>query len=108
MNKLMLIVGVVLVLGGGGAAWWLAAAADPVTTDQIGDQVQTRDRGQLPAFADREDRRALYRFAVEHPEVLAFMPCVCGCVDFGHTSNRHCYIKAETGPRVTFTSHAAT
>ena len=108
MTRILLVVAVVLICAGGGAAWWLASAADPVTTDQIGDQVQTRDRGQLPVFADSEDARALYRFAVEHPEVLSFMPCVCGCVDFGHTSNRMCYIKAETAQRVTFTSHAAT
>ena len=108
MKRLLLVAGVVLLLGGGGAAWWLASAADPVTTDQIGDSVQTRDRGQLPVFAEGDDAKALYRFAVEHPEVLAFMPCVCGCVDLGHTSNRSCYIKAEPSQRVTFTSHAAT
>lgn len=108
MTRLLVIAVVVLLVGGGGAAWWLASAADPVTTDKIGDQVQTRARGQLPVFADSEDARALYRFAAEHPEILAFMPCVCGCVDFGHTSNRSCYVKAETPDRVTFTSHAAT
>ena len=108
MTRLLLVAVVVLILGGGGAAWWLASAADPVTTDPIGDSIQTRDRGQLPAFAEGDDLKALYRFAVEHPDVLAFMPCVCGCVDLGHTSNRSCYVKAETARRVTFTSHAAT
>jgi hypothetical protein len=108
VTRLLVIAAVVLIVGGGGAAWWLASAADPVTTDKIGDSVQTRGRGQLPTFIDGDDVRALYTFAAEHPEVLAFMPCVCGCVDFGHTSNRSCYIKAETGDRVTWTSHAAT
>jgi len=108
VKRLLLVAGLVLLLAGGGAAWWLASAADPVTTDAIGDQVQTRPRGQLPVFAEGEDARALYRFATEHPEIVAFMPCVCGCVDLGHTSNRSCYVKAETPSRVTFTSHAAT
>jgi len=36
------------------------------------------------------------------------MPCTCGCARIGHTSNRSCYIKAESGPSVTYTSHAAT
>lgn len=108
VTRLLLIAAIVLILGGGGAAWWLASAADPVTVDRIGDQVQTRPRGQLPVFAEGGDVRALYTFAAEHPEVLAFFPCTCGCVDFGHTSNRSCYIKAETPDRVTFTSHAAT
>ena len=108
MTRLLVVIATVVLAGGGGAAWWLAAAADPVTTDSIGDSVQTRARGQLPVFAEGKDAQALYRFAVEHPEVLGFMPCVCGCADLGHTSNRSCYVKAETPDRVTFTSHAAT
>ena len=52
--------------------------------------------------------RSLYRFAVENPDTLAWMPCTCGCENLGHTSNRACYIKAEEPGRVTFTSHAAT
>ena len=106
MTRVLLVIATVLVLGGAGAAWWMASAADPVTVDRIGDQVQTRARGQLPVFAEG-DLQALYRFAADHPEVLTFMPCTCGCVDAGHTSNRSCYIKAETGDRRTFTSHAA-
>ena len=104
----LLVVLVVVAVVGGGAAWWIASANDPVTTDAIGDSVQTRARGQLPVFADRGDTPDLYRFAVQHPEVLAVMPCTCGCGGLGHTSNRSCYLKAETPDRVTFTSHAAT
>jgi hypothetical protein len=107
MTKLLLVAAIVLILGGGGAAWWLAAA-DQVTVDKIGDKVQTRPRGQLPVFADSADLRTLYKFAVENPQVLSFMPCTCGCADLGHTSNRSCYVKAETPDKVTFTSHAAT
>jgi hypothetical protein len=108
VTRWLLVLAVVLVAGGGGAAWWMASAADPVTIDRIGDSVQTRARGQLPTFVDGDDVRALYRFAAEHPALVGAMPCVCGCVDFGHTSNRACYIKAETPERVTWTSHAAT
>ena len=107
-TKLLLIAAIVLFLGGGGAAWWMADASDPVTVDKIGDKVQTRQRPQLPVFADSADLRTLYKFAVENPQVLSFMPCTCGCADLGHTSNRSCYVKAETADRVTFTSHAAT
>lgn len=108
MTRWLVAVAVVLLVGAGGAAWWLASANDPVTTDAIGDSVQTRARGQLPVFANRADMPDLYRFAVEHPEVLAFMPCTCGCGGLGHASNRSCYVKGETPDRVTFTSHAAT
>jgi hypothetical protein len=106
--RLIVAIAVAATIIGGAAAWWIASANDPVTRDEIGDSVQTRARGQLPAFANRGDTPALYRFAVEHPEVLAFMPCTCGCGGLGHVSNRACYVKAETADRVTYTSHAAT
>ena len=90
-------------------AWWIASAqGQPITIDAIGDSVQTRQRGQVPAFAEKAETAELYRFAVDHPEVLGFMPCMCGCGSLGHTSNRSCYVKAETQSLVTFTSHAAT
>ncbi len=34
-----------------------------------------------------------YRFAVANPQVLQYMPCYCGCVQDGHTSNKSCYVK---------------
>ena len=108
MTRLVIVAAAVLIALGGGAMSWIAWAEDPVAIDAIGDSVQTRARGRLPAFADGDDLKALYRFAVEHSEVLSYMPCVCGCVDFGHTSNRSCYVKASAPDRVTFTSHAAT
>ena len=108
MTRWLVAIVVAAVVVGGAAAWWIAAANDPVTKDEIGDSVQTRARGSLPVFATRADTPELYRFAVEHPEVLAFMPCTCGCGGLGHASNRACYVKAETPDRVTFTSHAAT
>jgi hypothetical protein len=92
-----------------GVAWLMADTA-PVTTDRIGDKNQTLPRGQLPVFAETDDVKALYKFAVENPDTLRYMPCVCGCggPNIGHTSNRACYIKDEPPGRVTFTSHAAT
>src|SRR5436190_403488 len=36
------------------------------------------------------------------------MAGMCGCGNLGHTSNRACYIKAESEGQITFTSHAAT
>jgi hypothetical protein len=108
-----------LLYGGGttiavaaGAFGWLAsrsAGEAPVTTDAIGDQVQTLPRGQLPRFARTADTQRLYRYAVEHGDELQYVPCFCGCYRFGHTSNRDCYIKAfNRDGTLTFTSHAAT
>jgi hypothetical protein len=92
----------------GGVAWWTQSAAEPVTTDAIGDKVQTRSGGALPVFAGSGETATLYRFARERGDVLQWMPCTCGCEQFGHTSNRSCYIKSETADSTTWTSHAAT
>src|SRR4051812_13155750 len=37
--------------------------------------------------------RAVYRFAAEHPEVLRYMPCFCGCNEMGHRSSEECFVK---------------
>ena len=109
MKRRLIIAGIIaLVSMGTGAAWWLGAGAGPVTVDEVGDKVQTLRRGELPAFAATPEVAALYRFAVEHPEAFTGVECTCGCTRIGHTTNRLCYIKAEAGDQITFTSHAAT
>jgi len=101
-----------LLTAGGTAGAFLAggpAGGSPVTTDEIGDKVQTLPKGQWPEFASTPDQQTLYRYAVEHGDDLRYIPCTCGCGNFGHTSNRDCYIKADNADgTVTFTSHAAT
>ena len=95
----------------GGAALTIGreAGAGPVTTDAIGDQVQTVARGQLPDFADTAELRELYQYAVSRGDELRYIPCTCGCGRFGHHSNRECYVKAvHRDGSLTFTSHAAT
>ncbi len=83
----------------------------PVSTDAIGDQVQTLAKGQLPDFAGPRtpETQQLYQYAVEHADELQYIPCTCGCGRFGHKSNRDCYIKSfNKDGTLTFTSHAAT
>jgi hypothetical protein len=36
---------------------------------------------------------AAYQFAAEHPEVLAYVPCFCGCENGGHRGNEDCFVK---------------
>lgn len=107
MTRILAVV-LALALLAGGVAWWLSAGAQPVTVDAIGDENQTVARGKLPVFAAKGDLAQLYTFALENRDTLSAIPCTCGCAQFGHTSNRSCYVKAERGDRVTFTSHAAT
>ena len=102
------IVGIALVAAAFSVWIKTRASAGAVTVDEIGDQVQTVARGSLPAFAKGRDTGALYEFATQRGDVLQWMPCTCGCADFGHASNRACYIKSETDAQVTYTSHAAT
>ena len=85
--------------------------AGPVTTDAIGDMVQTVPKGELPQFAGpgTPDIRRLYQYAVDHGDELQYIPCTCGCGRFGHKSNRDCYIKSfNKDGTLTFTSHSAT
>jgi hypothetical protein len=36
--------------------------------------------------------RAAYVFAAEHPEVLSYVPCFCGCERAGHRGNDDCFV----------------
>ncbi len=84
-------------------------AVGALTTDAIGDKVQTLPKGQLPEFGAVGDVGRLYRYAVEHGDELQYIPCFCGCARLGHQSNRDCYVKAfHPAGTLTFTSHAAT
>jgi hypothetical protein len=40
-----------------------------------------------------DQTHAVYRFAAEHPEVLDFVPCYCGCERTGHPHNASCFVK---------------
>jgi hypothetical protein len=113
MNRRTFLYGGTATAFGIAAAWLLLdrqpVGAGPVTTDAIGDKVQRVPKGELPAFITDEEVRRVYRYAVEHGDKLQYIPCTCGCIRFGHKSNRDCYIKADhAGGMLTFTSHGAT
>ncbi len=36
--------------------------------------------------------RATYDFAAQHPEILKYVPCYCGCGSQGHTANEACFV----------------
>lgn len=50
---------------------------------------------------------AAYQFAAEHPEVLSYVPCFCGCERQGHEGNTDCFVKsrAENGDVITWDEH---
>jgi hypothetical protein len=48
---------------------------------------------QMPRSADVVT--AAYKFAAEHPEVLSYVPCFCGCERSGHRGNEDCFVKSR-------------
>ena len=49
-----------------------------------------------------------YAFAIEHPRIVEWMPCYCGCEAMGHGSNLDCYFKdGQPGDRPAFEEHAS-
>jgi hypothetical protein len=55
---------------------------------------------QLPAYPlprSPEIITATYKFAAEHPEVLSYVPCFCGCERSGHRGNEDCFVQ-KRGP----------
>jgi Protein of unknown function with PCYCGC motif len=46
-----------------------------------------------PTARPPEVIRAAYQFAAEHPEVLSYVPCFCGCERSGHRGNEDCFVR---------------
>jgi Protein of unknown function with PCYCGC motif len=49
-----------------------------------------------PGFAPGrplDQTRAVYEFAGQHPEILKYVPCYCGCESSGHPHNESCFVK---------------
>lgn len=63
------------------------------------------DNPQFPAFVYRSEASLqAYQFATAMPELLAQVPCFCGCgQDPAYTSLRDCFIRPEGG----FDSHGS-
>jgi uncharacterized protein with PCYCGC motif len=62
-----------------------------------------RKQGNLPPIPFRgyapprppEVIAAAYHFAAEHPEILSYVPCFCGCERSGHQGNHDCFVKSR-------------
>ena len=63
-----------------------------------------------PPSRPMEVVRAVYTFAAEHPEVLTYVPCYCGCEREGHQGNEDCFVtaRAENGDVVEWEPHGIT
>jgi hypothetical protein len=65
----------------------VSSQSDPATSD-----LPPLPPGVENAVRSPDVVRAVYRFAAEHPEVLHFVPCFCGCERGGHKDNDDCFI----------------
>lgn len=65
--------------------------------------------GALPAHVHAAGPMAemAYQAAIDHPEIVSSVPCLCGCIEsLGHQSNLDCYIEEATAEGVTlYSSH---
>jgi len=64
------------------------------------------EKGQ-PLPMPEQQVAAVFTFAAEHPEVLRYVPCFCGCDHLGHKGNADCFVKnrAPNGDVVAWEPH---
>lgn len=77
------------------AAAWLVVGCGGERAAPGHERVELAGRTyQVPArvMSAHPGIRDAYLFALEHPEVLRYVPCYCGCEELGHTSNVDCFI----------------
>ncbi|MFK2824138.1 PCYCGC motif-containing (lipo)protein [Bacillus sp. B190/17] len=71
-------------------------------------QETTSSVDDLPQFLnDKDDQmKAIYAAAAKNPDVLASMPCYCGCGDSaGHQSNLNCFVADISEGQVVWDDH---
>jgi hypothetical protein len=75
------------------------AADEPPASAKFGPHKQDRlpplPFDPMPPARPADVVRASYTFAAEHPEVLAYVPCYCGCERSGHRGNDDCFVAAR-------------
>lgn len=49
----------------------------------------------VPPARPIEVVRAVFQFAAEHPEVLSYVPCYCGCESQGHRGSEDCFVASR-------------
>ncbi|MFH1671645.1 MAG: PCYCGC motif-containing (lipo)protein [Candidatus Portnoybacteria bacterium] len=67
------------------------------------------DANQLPKYAMRTASvQAAYRYALDNPELLDYIPCYCDCSSLGHEDVGDCFIKGlKDNGEVVFDEHGS-
>ena len=95
-----------LVLGGAVAAgvWNVSASATGAQQPSLTAKFGPHKQANLPPmpFGPRDPLprppavvAQVFQFAAEHPEVLSYVPCFCGCDHMGHKGNDDCFVKSR-------------
>jgi hypothetical protein len=93
-------------LGASAAEMPDAASHDP-GTDAAAIETAWAARPDYVRQADARVQKA-YRYALERPDVIRWMPCFCGCASMQHRSNLDCFLRARmTVGAVAFEEHAS-
>ena len=89
-----------------------AAVMEPMPPEPLPARVPADDElPPLPVVGYQPPRppdvvHAVYRFAAQHPEVMRYVPCYCGCEHSGHRDNEDCFVSARDAEgRVTWNAH---
>jgi hypothetical protein len=100
--RLVLVVVAALALSG------MAVVSAPASEPGQPHPTMLASEGMLPAQVHDAGHEAVvaYQAAIDHPHVLASVPCLCGCIPtLGHASNLECYIESSARGVTRYTSH---
>src|SRR5687768_7595590 len=95
----------------GTAATAAACGGDQASSpsNQAHPTMAAMDGAQAAAWAARPDythntarTEEAYLYAMQHPLVVQWMPCYCGCGGIGHGSNLDCYFEPGAGGTIVF------
>ena len=86
-----------------GTSWAIAQAPSKKTPPESSPSAQAPARVKMPPLPSPgyppprpvDHTRAVYEFAAQHPEVLKYVPCYCGCEAEGHPHNESCFVKSR-------------
>lgn len=109
-----LVLGTLVALG----LWNVSASATGAQQQSLTGRFGPHKQANLPPlpFAPRDPLprppqvvAQVFHFAAEHPEVLSYVPCFCGCDHMGHKGNDDCFVKtrAANGDVVAWEPHGS-
>src|SRR5215471_2793115 len=103
MKRVLAISSVLLAVVAAGL-WNVSASATEPQQSSLTAKFGPHKQANLPPFpfAPRDPLprptavvAQVFQFAAEHPEVLSYVPCFCGCDHMGHKGNDDCFVKSR-------------